>query len=84
MRLCSASGRDIARAIGKIVHADDPVVADGARAQSVEFESGIIVHICKGSKFMGNASPHPSTKSEKSSRLCVGFSSYFPVQNSAS
>ena len=46
-----------ARPLGKIVVADDPVAADATCARLMGFEPARIMHICEGSKFLGNASP---------------------------
>ncbi len=46
-----------ARPLGTIVLADDPVAADAICAQLMGFEAGRIVHMRKGSRFMGNAHP---------------------------
>ena len=46
-----------ARALGKIVLADDPVAADATCARLMGFHSERVVHIREGSRFLGNASP---------------------------
>jgi uncharacterized protein (DUF362 family) len=46
-----------ARPLGKIVVANDPVAADATCARLMGFEPARIMHICEGSKFLGNASP---------------------------
>ena len=45
-----------ARALGKIVLADDPVAADATCARLMGFEPERIGHIREGSRFLGNAS----------------------------
>jgi uncharacterized protein (DUF362 family) len=45
------------RNLGSIVLADDPVTADATCARLMGFEPSRIVHICEGSRFLGNASP---------------------------
>jgi uncharacterized protein (DUF362 family) len=45
------------RTLGAIVLADDPVAADATCARLMGFEPDRIVHICEGSRFLGNASP---------------------------
>ena len=47
----------IARLLGKIVLADDPVAADATCAQLMGFDPRRIAHIREGSRFLGNASP---------------------------
>jgi uncharacterized protein (DUF362 family) len=46
-----------ARALGKIILADDPVAADATCARLMGFEPERIGHIREGSRFLGNASP---------------------------
>ena len=46
-----------ARALGKIVLADDPVAADATCARLMGFHPERVQHIHEGSKFLGNASP---------------------------
>ena len=46
-----------ARALGKIVLADDPVAADATCARLMGFRPERVSHIREGSKFIGNASP---------------------------
>jgi uncharacterized protein (DUF362 family) len=45
----------IPRPFGKVVLADDPVVADATCARLMGFEPGRIIHIEEGSRFLGNA-----------------------------
>ncbi len=45
------------RPLGKIVLADDPVAADATCARLMGFNPECIVHICEGSRFLGNSSP---------------------------
>jgi uncharacterized protein (DUF362 family) len=47
----------MARPLGKIVLADDPVAADATCARLMGFEPDRIVHIREGAKFLGNISP---------------------------
>jgi uncharacterized protein (DUF362 family) len=46
-----------ARALGKIVLADDPVAADATCARLMGFHPERVSHIHEGSRFLGNASP---------------------------
>ena len=46
-----------ARALGKIVLADDPVAADATCARLMGFHPERVRHIHEGSRFLGNASP---------------------------
>ena len=46
-----------ARALGKIVLADDPVAADATCARLMGFHPDRVSHIHEGSRFLGNASP---------------------------
>ena len=46
-----------ARTLGKIVLADDPVAADATCARLMGFEPDRAVHLCEGSRFLGNSSP---------------------------
>ena len=46
-----------ARALGKIVLADDPVAADATCARLMGFEPEHIPHIREGTRFLGNSSP---------------------------
>ena len=46
-----------ARALGKIVLADDPVAADATCARLMGFEPERIPHIGEGTRFLGNSSP---------------------------
>ena len=46
-----------ARALGKIVLADDPVAADATCARLMGFHPERVSHIREGSRFLGNASP---------------------------
>jgi uncharacterized protein (DUF362 family) len=46
-----------ARALGKIVLADDPIAADATCARLMGFHPERVSHIHEGSKFIGNASP---------------------------
>lgn len=75
------------RHMGKIVLADDPVAADATCARLMGFDSGRIVHIAEGAKFLGNASPERIDQVAKSiltsrtpfqvvpefRQLCTGF-----------
>ena len=45
------------RSLGTIVLANDPVAADATCARLMGFEPARIMHICEGSKFLGNDSP---------------------------
>lgn len=45
------------RPLGRIVLADDPVAADATCARLMGFNPERIVHICEGSRFLGNSSP---------------------------
>jgi uncharacterized protein (DUF362 family) len=47
----------MARALGKIVLADDPVAADATCARLMGFEPRRIVHIREGARFLGNTDP---------------------------
>jgi uncharacterized protein (DUF362 family) len=47
----------IARPLGKIVLADDPVAADATCARLMGFEPRRIVHIREGTRFLGNTDP---------------------------
>jgi len=44
------------RPLGRIVLADDPVAADATCARLMGFNPERIVHICEGSRFLGNSS----------------------------
>jgi uncharacterized protein (DUF362 family) len=46
-----------ARALGKIVLADDPVAADATCARLMGFHPERVMHIHEGSRFLGNAAP---------------------------
>ena len=46
-----------ARALGKIILADDPIAADATCTRLMGFEPERIAHIREGARFLGNFSP---------------------------